>query len=130
MISDPISDFIIRIKNAGMVGKSSVVVPYSKLKHAIAETLSKEGYIGIVQKKGKKVRKALEIELLYQDGKHGVQGIQRVSKPSRRVYMKASTIPSVKHGKGDLILSTPKGIMTDKVARKEKLGGEALIKIW
>ncbi len=131
MMSDPISDFLIRIKNAGAVGKASVVMPYSKQKHAIADVLLRAGYIKGVSKKGKKVRKTLEVELLYTpNGAHKITDLSRVSKPSRRLYTNAKSIPSVQQGHGTLILSTPNGMLTDDEAREKHVGGEMLFKIW
>jgi len=130
MVNDPISDLIIQIKNAGLVGKPSVVVPYSKLKHAVADLLVKEGYVESVLKKGKKVKKLLEITLNYIDGKHKIKGVERISKLSQRMYVRASNIPQIKGGNGTLILSTPNGVMTDREARAKHVGGEMLFKVW
>lgn len=131
MVNDPVSDFIIQIKNAGAVKREVVSLPYSKLKFHIAQKLQNAGYVKAVSKKGKKVKKTLEVELLYtQKGIHKIKGVKRVSKPGCRVYEKVTTIRPIKYGKGSLILSTPKGILTDKEARFEKVGGEALFKIW
>lgn len=129
-MTDPISDMIIRIQNASRARKESVVIPFSKLKFEIATALEKEGYIKGVAKKGKKVTKAIELGLLYEAGKPLVQGVKRVSKPSRRVYQKASEIRPVKNGYGSSFISTPKGIRTGAHARKEKLGGEVLFQVW
>ena len=129
-VTDPIADFIIRIKNASMAGKDSTTVSYSKLKHAIAETLKNEGFIASIAKKDKKVGADLEIGLVTVAGKARVQGVERISHLSKRVYQGVSSIRQVRNGFGALILSTPKGILTDKQARKEKVGGEALFKIW
>ncbi len=131
MVNDPISDFIIQIKNASMVKKENVSIPYSKLKHAVAEKLEEKGYVGIVSKRGKKTRKFLEIDLRYEeDGASCIRGIARVSKPGRRVYVALSNIRPVRFGKGSLFISTPKGILTGDEAKKEHVGGEALFKIW
>lgn len=127
---DPISDMIIRIKNASVSKKESVVFPYSKLKIAILDTLMKEGYIVSFGKKGKKVVKFIEVVLKYENGESKIQGVSRVSKSSKRVYQKSNDIRPVKNGLGRLIISTPKGILTDKQAKLEKVGGEALFKIW
>ena len=127
---DPISDMIVQIKNASAAGKESVVLPYSKLKLAILDVLMKEGFVKSFGKKGKKVVKFIEVILAYENGEPKIHEIQRISKSSRRVYQKAKDIRGVKNGFGVLILSTPKGIMSDKMARMEKLGGEALFKIW
>lgn len=131
MVIDPISDLIIQLKNAGASGKEVISVPYSKFKFTVAIKLKEKGYIKSVAKRGKKARKCIEIELLYNDsGGARINGVKRVSKPSRRVYEKVSSIKPVKYGKGALILSTPKGILTDREARTQNIGGEALFKIW
>lgn len=131
MVIDPIADLIVRLKNAGAIRKASVSVPHSAFKHAIAEKLRDVGYIKTVEKKGKKARKILDVTLRYDDkGSHIIHGVKRISKPGRRVYKSVLEIVPVKYGHGALILSTPKGIKTDKEARKEKIGGEALFEIW
>ena len=131
MVSDTVGDFIVRIKNAGFVKKASVSVPYSALKHAIAEKLKDAGFVKSIEKKGKKVRKTLDIVLKYnEEGLPVVNGVKRISKPGRRLYRSVREIMPVRYGHGALILSTPKGILTDSEARKEKVGGEALFEIW
>ncbi len=131
---DAISDMIIRIKNASSSKKDSVVFPYSKLKLSISEALVKAGFIKSSNIKGKKIQKFIEVVLLYgtgaEDGVARITGVDRVSKSSKRVYNKSKDIRKVKSGYGNLILSTPKGIMTDKEAREANVGGEALFKIW
>ena len=128
---DPISDMIVRIKNATDSGKESVVFPYSKLKLSILDVLFKDGYIKSFSKKGKKVAKFIEVVLLYDENRLGrIHGVERVSKTGKRVYSKAKDVRKVKSGLGALILSTPKGIMSDKMARQANVGGEALFKIW
>jgi len=126
MQTDPISDLIVRIKNASNARKESVVLPYSKLKSNILDVLLKDGFIKSFGKKGKKVVKFIEVGLL----ENKIHDVKRISKPSKRIYQKAQDIRSVRNGYGRLILSTPKGIMTDKQARMEKVGGEALFQIW
>lgn len=131
MVNDPVGDFIVRLKNAGAVGKEHVVVPYSKLRHAVAEKLYERGYVGGVSKRGKKVRKSLEVALRYEkDGSHVIHGVRRLSKPGRRLYRGVEDIHRVRYGKGALILSTPKGILTGEEARKARVGGEALFEVW
>ena len=131
MVTDPVADLITRLKNAGAIKKQSISLPYSIFKMAIAEKLKDAGYVSAVDKKGKKVKKTLDVVLKYDEsGKHVIAGVKRVSKPGRRMYQGVHDIKPVKYGHGTLILSTPKGIMTDKEARKEKVGGEALFEIW
>ena len=131
MVGDPIGDFIVRLKNAGAVKHESVSIPHSKMKMAIAEVLQDAGFIKNVEKRGKKVRKTMHVDLAYKaDGTPRITEVKRISKPSRRMYKAVEEIFPVRYGKGLLILSTPKGIMTDAQARKERVGGEALFEIW
>jgi small subunit ribosomal protein S8 len=127
---DPIGNMIVMIKNASDSKKESVVFPYSKIKLAILDLLQKEGYIKSFGKKGKKVVKFIEVELVYSGKEPRINGVKRVSKTSKRVYFGSREIKKVKNGLGSLIMSTPKGIMTDKMAREAKVGGEALFEIW
>lgn len=131
MVSDPVADFINRLKNAGAVKHASVSIPFSNLKLAIAEKLKDAGYVQAVEKKGKKVKKTLEVVIKYDaQGKPVIHGVKRISKPGRRLYKSVLEITPVKYGHGALILSTPSGIKTDKEAKKEKVGGEAMFEIW
>jgi small subunit ribosomal protein S8 len=130
MVTDPIADMIIQLKNASSVKRSSVSLPYSKEKQAIAEILEREGYLKAVTKKGKKIKKMIEVELIYPEGRPKIRGVKRVSKPSRRVYISYKAARPVKSGYGLAIITTPKGILTDSEARKEKVGGELLFNIW
>jgi len=127
---DPIADMLIRIKNAGNAGKDLSEMPFSQLKEKIAIVLFKEGFIASYAKKGKKVQKTLEIGIAYEGKKPRVADVARMSKPSRRFYIKASEIKPVKNGYGLMVVSTPKGVMTGDEARKAQVGGEALFKIW
>ena len=127
---DQISNMLISIKNGGMAGKDSVAFPYSKLKNAIAVCLEKEGYISSVAKKMKKGVPMLEVGLVYVDKAPKVKEVERISKQSRRVYFGMKDIHTVRNSSGLLVLSTPKGILSGKDARKEQVGGEALFKIW
>ena len=131
MISDTIGDLIIRLKNAGMVKHATISVPFSMMKMAVAEKLQEAGYVTAVEKRGKKVRKTLDITLKYDAaGKSVIHDVKRVSKPGRRLYYGVREIKPVRYGHGTLVLSTPKGIKTDKEARTEGVGGEALFQIW
>ncbi len=131
MVNDTVGDFIIQLKNAGMAGNKQVSLPYSKLKHAIASKLIIEGYLVSAETKGEGVAKKLVMELQYaENGSHHIRGVKRVSKPGRRVYIKATDIYPVKFGKGKMILSTPAGILNGEDARKANVGGEQLFIIW
>lgn len=131
MVNDPIGDFIVRLTNAGAVKKTTVQIPFSLLKSAVADKLVAAGYIAHAEKKGKKVNKTLEVTLKYNpDGMHRINGVKRISKPGRRMYKSVIEIHPVRYGRGALILSTPKGILTDTEARKERVGGEAMFEIW
>lgn len=130
MVTDPISNFIISIKNAAHAGKPTVRVPYSQLKEAVADVLMREGYLESAEKKGKKVRKYLEVALVFENERARVRDVKRVSKPSKRVYTSVREIMPVRHGYGRMILSTPQGVMTGEEARKAKVGGEVLFLIW
>ncbi|OHA79328.1 MAG: 30S ribosomal protein S8 [Candidatus Yonathbacteria bacterium RIFCSPHIGHO2_01_FULL_44_41] len=127
---DPIADMLIRIKNAGNAGKDLAEMPFSNMKESIAKVLFVEGYIASYAKKGKKVQKTLEVGIAYEGKKPRVADVLRMSKPSRRFYLKADEIKQVKNGYGLMVISTPKGIMTGDEARKGQVGGEALFKIW
>ena len=127
---DSIANMLIAMKNGSLAGKESVFLPYSKLKNAIAECLKKEGYVSEVSKKVRKEQPVLEINLIYIDKKPKINEVERISKQSRRVYFKMNDIHKVRNGMGLLVLSTPKGILSGKEARKEQVGGEALFRIW
>jgi small subunit ribosomal protein S8 len=131
MVNDPVGDFIVRLTNAGAIKRESISVPYSNFKLAIAEKLKDAGFIASIEKKGKKVKKTLDVVLKYRDnGMPVISGVKRISKPGRRMYKSVLDIVPVRYGKGALLLSTPAGIMTDKEAKKAKVGGEALFEIW
>ena len=129
MVTDPISDFIIRLQNASRTNKESVSLPFSKMKLAIAEVLAKEGYLSGVEGKSK-TGNTLSVDLKYKNGKPVISGVKRISKPSRRMYMSVKELRPVKRGFGLLVLSTPAGVITGKQAREQKVGGEALFEIW
>ncbi|MBI2637308.1 MAG: 30S ribosomal protein S8 [Candidatus Sungbacteria bacterium] len=127
---DPIADMITKIRNAYKAEHEAVTVPYSKIKNAIAECLEANKYIAGIEKKGKKTRKFLELGLLYNGKVPALHGIKRVSKLGLRVYIGKSKIYSVKNGFGAAIISTSKGLMTDKAAKKAGLGGEVILEVW
>jgi len=126
-MSDPISDMLTRIRNAQMAEKTSVVMPSSKLKVAIAEVLKDEGYVdGFNIIKGEGGKATLEIGLKYYSGRPVIEKIQRISRPGLRIYKGSGDIPSVMNGLGIAIVSTSKGLMTDRKARANGIGGEVL----
>ena len=127
---DQISNMLIKIKNASRANHDTVVFPYSKLKLSIAECLEKEGFIRNVTKKTEKGLPVIEVELIYTNDEPRIHDVTRVSKSSRRMYMGVKEIKPIKHGRGKVILSTPKGILTDVNAKKEMVGGEILLSIW
>ncbi len=126
---DPIANMLVAIKNAGSVKKASVVLPHSKMKEAIASLLKEEGYIKTYHVTGD-AKKTLEIVLEYKGNTPRVTDVKRISKSSKRVYTGVKDIAPIKYGHGLCVLSTPKGIMSDKLARKEMVGGEVLFAIW
>ncbi|MDC1205435.1 30S ribosomal protein S8 [Candidatus Pacebacteria bacterium] len=130
MVSDTVGDFIIQLKNAGAVGKPLISVPYSKLRHAIANKLVEAGYLEAAEVNTKQTFKKIDVTLKFNGKGHFINGVKRVSKPGRRLYTKVADIYPVKFGKGHVILSTPAGILTGEEARKENVGGEQLFIIW
>lgn len=131
MMTDPISDMIIRIKNAAMAGNEVVSMPQSKVKLAIANKLKEKGIVAEVASRGKNVGKTIELTLTQDEkGKYAFRDVKRVSKPGCRVYFGSQDIRPVMGGLGFLVISTPKGILTGDEARKEKVGGEPLFEIW
>ncbi len=125
-MSDPIADMLTRIRNAQMVQKVSVTMPASKLKTAIAEVLKAEGYIDNFAVRNAESKPQLEIALKYYAGKPVIEHIERVSRPGLRVYKGRHDIPNVMNGLGVAIVTTPKGVMTDRKARQAGIGGEVL----
>ncbi|MCL4367363.1 30S ribosomal protein S8 [Patescibacteria group bacterium] len=123
---DKVGDLLIRIKNGYMAAKLEVIVPYSKLSMAICHLLRAEGYIEDFKNQDREI----VVKLRYENRKPALSGVTRISKPGRRVYKGNSSIPRVYNGLGVAIISTPKGIMSDDQARKEKLGGEIMAFVW
>lgn len=130
MMTDPISDMLTRIRNAQAVRKLTVEIPYSKLKKEIATILEQEGYVQGSEVVSEGVIKALKVQLQYEDKKGRITSLTRISKPGRRVYCSYKELPRVLNGLGIAIISTPKGLMTNQTARKEKVGGEVLCEIY
>ena len=130
MYTDPIADMLTRIRNAAAARKSDLVLPYSKFKKNLAEVLKKEGFIaGVAELEGD--HKMLQIILKYtQDGEAVIAGIRRVSKPGQRIYLPVDKLPRTNSGFGVTVVSTPKGLLTDRQARKDRVGGEVVCQVW
>jgi small subunit ribosomal protein S8 len=130
-MTDPIADMLTRIRNAITARKAKVIMPSSKLKVRIAEVLKDEGFIGVVSSEEDDKQGLLHIELRYDNNNHNaIQGIRRVSKPGQRTYARHTGLPRVRSGLGIAILTTSKGVMTEREARKQGLGGELLCEVW
>jgi len=130
-ITDPIGDMITRIRNAQLRSLNNVTIPCSKFRERILSVLKKEGFISdykILSDKSKKNN--LHVDLKYNNGTPVIREIDRISKPGRRVYAKADTIPKIQNGLGIAIVSTSKGIMSDNEARTQKIGGEIICKVF
>jgi small subunit ribosomal protein S8 len=131
MRSDPIADLLTRIRNAGMARKDEITLPSSTLKERIAQILEREGYLSAVSAEGAGKDRVLTIRLKYGTSRESsINGLKRVSKPGRRVYAGKGEVPRVLGGLGIAILSTSQGILTDRQARKEGVGGEVLAYVW
>ena len=128
-LSDPIGDMLARIKNAQVRNHSKVSLPSSKFKAKIADVLKAEGYI-IDYKVNDDKKPSIEINLKYNSGNPVINTIERISKPGRRIFSSASSLPKINNGLGIAIVSTPQGVMTDVDARKKKLGGEIICKVF
>ena len=129
-LSDPIGDMIARIKNAQLRNHKKVQLPSSKFKVKIAEVLKSEGYIIDYKVSQESNKPYLEISLKYNSGNPVISSIQRVSKPGRRIFSRAESLPKINNGLGIAIISTPRGVMTDIDARKQKVGGEIICKVF
>ncbi len=129
-MTDPIADMLTRIRNAKQNRKPSCEVPASKVKEEIARILKDEGYIEDYKITDETVQKTMTLTLKYKNKESVITGLKRISKPGLRVYAKAEELPTVLNGLGIAIISTSKGIMTDKEARRNSLGGEVIAYIW
>ena len=130
VVTDPIADMLTRIRNALTAKHADVKIPTSKVKSAIADILLEEGYIASVEKVDAGVNSYMNITLKYGAGKSVINGLKRISKPGLRVYANCEELPQVLGGLGIAIISTSKGIMTDKQARNANVGGEVMAYIW
>ena len=130
MVTDPIADMLTRIRNANVMRYKEVEVPASKIKNEIARILKEEGFISDYKIKKNNIQDNIVLYLKYSGKERVITGLKRISKPGLRVYAKADEIPTVLSGLGIAIISTSKGMMTDRDARKASLGGEVLAYIW
>lgn len=132
MLTDPISDMLTRIRNAALARHERVTLPASRLKRRVAEILESEGYInGVATDVGDKGHELLTLTLKYgRDRVPAIEGLRRISRPGRRVYVQCSEIPKVRQGLGISVLSTSRGVMSDTEARKAGVGGELLCEVW
>jgi small subunit ribosomal protein S8 len=129
-MTDPIADMLTRIRNAQMVQKTDIVLPYSKLKNQLAEILRSEGYIAAVKTTTEENRQWLHLELKYVGKQSQIREIKRISSPGQRVYVPAKRLPYVFDNMGIAIISTSKGLMTNKQARAQKIGGEVICEVF
>ena len=125
---DPISDFFIRIKNAQRAGHQTLQISYSKLKHELAKAFERAGLVGKVDKRGKRIRKTLEICLLYLEGRPAISDLRLISKPGRRLYSSYQDLKSTRD-RSIVFLSTSKGVLSGSEAKKIKAGGELMVEI-
>lgn len=131
MMTDPIADMLTRIRNANAIKRKTVEMPASKLKVAIAEALKQEGFVHSYEVLAGTPNSTLKLTLKYgPEGQGVIRSIDRVSKPGRRVYSGSQDLPRVVRGQGIYVLSTPKGVVSDRTARKERVGGEVLCKVF
>ncbi len=128
--TDPIADLLTRIRNAVMVGKNEITVPSSKLKVTVAQELKKAGYVTAVKVESAKPRDILVVTINKPGENSTINEIKRLSKPGRRVYVSATDIPRVKSGRGIVLVSTSKGVVTGREAIKQRLGGELLLSVY
>lgn len=130
MITDPIADMLIRIKNGYLARKTKVLIPYSKVKKNILKTLENGGYVKNMKVEEQRKMQVLNVDLVYDREKPALTEVVRVSKPGVRIYTNKKMIPKVLGGIGTVILSTPQGVMTGSEAKKKGLGGEIICKVW
>jgi small subunit ribosomal protein S8 len=128
--TDPIADMLSRIRNAAAVGKQQIVLPHSKIKQTVAEQLVKTGYLTDIKVIEKKPQSEIQITINDEGQSSNITEIVRLSKPGRRVYVKADEIPRVKNGRGVVLVSTSQGVMSGDNARKQRLGGELICKVY
>mgnify|MGYP001613248886 CR=1 FL=1 len=130
MMTDPISDMLTRIRNALLVRKQEVLIPFSRMKYALAKIIEAEGFVGSVDKTTDQKRSLIRVRLLYHNASPRIQTVRRVSTPGHRVYAKSTEMPRVLSDLGIAVISTSNGLMTNKEARARHLGGEVLCEIY
>jgi small subunit ribosomal protein S8 len=130
MMTDPVSDLLARIRNAGQARHAELTCPSSRLKLAVAKVLVEGGFLDSVGVEAQEGKPVLRIRLRYTDGRPLIDGLRRVSKPSRRVYVDVRHIPRVRRGLGIAVLSTPRGVLSDREAREQQVGGEVVCEVW
>ncbi len=129
-VTDPISDFLTRIRNASKARKIKVEIPSSKMKAGLAEILKKNGYIYDYKIDEDSKQNVISVLLKYSDGEPAINGLKRISKPGLRIYKKSDELPRVLNGLGTAVISTSKGLLTEKEARRQDTGGEVVCYIW
>ncbi|MFO7651632.1 MAG: 30S ribosomal protein S8 [bacterium] len=128
---DPIADFLTCIRNGLRCRRKDVAVPFSKIKHEIARVLMEEGFVSNFQVEGEGTSRRIIVSLKYDDeGASVIRGLERVSRQSRRIYVATTEIPKVIGGLGVAVVSTPRGVLTDREARRKRVGGEVICKVW
>ncbi len=131
MMTDPIADMLTRIRNAGTARHATTACPSSKMKRAIADVLHQEGFLGGVRVEARDGHPTLVLDIRYDDeGGALIDGIRRISKPGRRVYLGSSEVPKVRNGLGVAVISTSRGVMSDRAAREAGIGGEYVCEVW
>ena len=131
MVNDPISDFLTRLRNATLVSKSNVEIPLSKFKYELAKLFKDEGYVSDIEIKGEGAKRVIDLTIKFsEEGKSVIAGLNRLSKPGRRVYSSFNELPRTNGGLGTVVVSTSRGLLSDSEARKRKLGGELICEVW
>ena len=131
MVNDPISDFLTRLRNATLVSKSNVEIPHSKFKYELAKLFKDEGYVSDIEIKGEGAKRVIDLTIKFsEEGKSVIAGLNRLSKPGRRVYSSFNELPRTNGGLGTVVVSTSRGLLSDSEARKRKLGGELICEFW
>ena len=131
MVNDPISDFLTRLRKATLVSKSNVEIPHSKFKYELAKLFKDEGYVSDIEIKGEGAKRVIDLTIKFsEEGKSVIAGLNRLSKPGRRVYSSFNELPRTNGGLGTVVVSTSRGLLSDSEARKRKLGGELICEVW